>query len=88
LIPVPTLAEIDDALDQLDWIDLPTILQLRQMVSDLIRKSVTKNDDTTAAGSGLGPMEWTRQQIAILYVLFVSSDEYLERAMRRETSTH
>lgn len=88
MIPVPTQAEIDDALDQLDWIDLPTILQLRQMVSDLIRKSVTKNDGATAAGSPLAPMEWTRQQIAILYVLFVSSDEYLERAMRRETSTH
>lgn len=73
---IPAQADIDQALDVLDWCDLPAIAELRGHVSRLIRdvKHGHRPGERRASRADDG---WTPVGRALLYVLWVTSDEYL-----------
>jgi hypothetical protein len=84
MIPTPTPAEIDAALDVLDWMDWETVVRLRAEVTNLIRKvgSPARGDGGGRAGT---PITWEPIEVALLWILFRTSDEYLEQHVRRES---
>jgi hypothetical protein len=84
VIPIPTEAEIAQALDELDWMGVEQVMTLRRLVSETIRRaSAAKEDRGVATVTPPSQVEWPRGAIVIFYVLLESSDEVLERAMRK-----
>jgi hypothetical protein len=83
MIPLPTEAEIAQALDELDWMSVEQVMTLRRLVSETIRRAAAKEDRGVATVTPPSQVEWPRGAIVIFYVLVESSDEVLERAMRK-----
>jgi hypothetical protein len=84
---IPAQADIDQALDVLDWCRLPAIAELRGHMSQLIRdvqqrRPLAASTDTTPAD------DWTPVGRALLYVLWVTSDEYLAGQFAIDPPTH
>ena len=87
MIPLPTEAEIEKAMDELDWMGLEQLLTLRRLVSETIRRATAaKEDRGVATVTPPSQVEWPRAAIVIFYVLLESGDAVLERAMRKRWS--
>lgn len=76
---MPTERDIAQALDLLDWIPLPQVLAIRYEVSRTIRAA------PRPGRQGAATLDWDPLERAMLYVLWVTSDEYLERQMPPDT---
>jgi hypothetical protein len=81
---IPAQADIDAALDVLDWLDLPTIVELRGIVSRLVRETQSRRQAAPARAAQLDNA-WTPAERALLYVLWITSDEYLSARMADST---
>lgn len=80
----PSPEEIDEAFDLLDWIPLPRIVRMRAALSSVIQQCVQAKV-FGGPTSGSAPEAWPRDALAILYVLWVTSNEFLAQQMRVES---
>lgn len=75
----PSQADIDAALDVLDWIPLEHIAAMRVAMSASMRAAVTRRSLGIAPEAGAA--EWPPVERAMLYILWRTSDEVLESQM-------
>jgi hypothetical protein len=73
----PPETDIDEALDALDWMPLPVVEEMRYTLSKAMRSSA----QTRASHAERQATEWTPIQLALLYILYITSDEHLAAQM-------
>ena len=80
---IPSPSDIDQALAVLDWLTLEQVLELRFHISKTIRAA----HERRAAGGAITTTapDWPPIEAALLYVLWVTSDEYLGQQMQPAT---
>jgi len=79
----PPKEDIAEALDALDYLDAPTIQRMRGVVERQMRRvAASRGTGGTATVATDMALRWTPPQIAILLVVYLTSTEFLERAMR------
>jgi hypothetical protein len=87
----PQPQHIDAALDALDWMPPERIAALRgamvSMIEDAARSTWLRGLATRDRFPST-TTDWDPVHVAILYVLWVTSDTYLERQMRRSHHVH
>ena len=79
----PSQADIAAALHILDWLYAGQIAKMRAAVSSMIRAAIAAA--VTHGGPGLGgetARPWDPIERTLVYVLWISSDEYLEQRVR------
>jgi hypothetical protein len=71
----PNTADIDQALDLLDWLTLGEVLALRFHVNRIMRAAAARR----TAGPAGPAVAWDPVERALVYVLFITSDETFAR---------
>jgi hypothetical protein len=69
----PPQQDIDEALDALDWMPLPVVEEMRYTLSRSMRSAA----QARAGHVERQTAEWTPLQLALLYVLYTTSDEVM-----------
>ena len=76
---IPSSQAIDEALDVLGWLTDEEIAITRAAVARVVeRAKARKQAGAPSHGSGSTPIAWTPVEIALMFVLWTTSTEYLE----------
>jgi hypothetical protein len=81
---IPSKADIDRALVVLDSCDLGQLAMVRTLINDLIAAVKTRTAPVRTTDASQPREPWDAVSRAMLYVLFVTSDEYLGALFDRE----